>query len=411
MRRVLVVVLVLLAACARESAPAKPTPPPDPLLTQLEALLRTDPSDGAVMYALAWRNDRLERVDDALRWLEKIGTTPWENGLDPNDFPTSRARDAARFDAVRAAIERKWTPVPTARELVRIGDRDLLPEGVERHLQSGEILLSSGRKRKVVAVGPDGTTRDVVGPAQDGLLATLGLRVDAARGLLWVASVAAPFMEQPDDAPAGASRLHAFELASGRLHARFELAGPSLLNDVVVLPDGRAVVTDSINGGLWVTGDGKLEELLPAKTLIAPNGIAMAAVDGLLYVATFRGIVVVDWRARRAEPLAMPAAGARVPGIDGLYLHRGALVGIQNAVGRARVVRMPLTADGRGAVRVDVIETGSPVVVNPTTGVVVGDDFVFLVQRNREQPFESGTPPPREALEDIVLATVALPGA
>src|SRR5688572_21516436 len=59
MHRVLLVLLALVAACAREPAPAKPTPPPDPLVTQLEALLRTDPTDAAVMYALAWRNDRL----------------------------------------------------------------------------------------------------------------------------------------------------------------------------------------------------------------------------------------------------------------------------------------------------------------------------------------------------------------
>jgi sugar lactone lactonase YvrE len=409
MLRAILISVVALVACAR--GPAAPTSPPDPLLARLEADLDKDPGNATLMYALAWRNDRLERVDDALRWLEAVATTSWDAGLDANDFPNSRARDAARFDAARAAIERKWTAVPTARELLRVGERDLLPEGVERHPQSGELLLSSGRKRKVVAVAPDGTTRDVVGPAQDGLLATLGLRVDGGRGLLWVASAAAPFMEQPDDVLDGSSRLHAFELATGRMRARFEVPGPSLLNDVVVLPDGRAAVTDSVTGTVWVTADARLEQLLPAKSLPAPNGIAVGAVDGLLYVGTFRGIFVVDWRARRAEPLRMPASSTSVPGIDGLYLHRGALVGIQNAVGHPRVVRLPLTADGRGAIRVDVIETGSPVVDNPTTGVVVGDDFVFLARRNREQPFESGTPPPREALEDIVLATVALPSA
>jgi hypothetical protein len=214
-------------------------------------------------------------------------------------------------------------------------------------------------------------------------------------------------MERAEDTPAGTSRLHAFELAGGRLRARYELAGPSLLNDVAVLPDGRAVVTDSAADELWITAGDRLERLLPAGTLSGPNGLVPSQAGDLLYVANWRGISVVDWRARRAELLRLPAGATRIAGIDGLYLHDGALVGIQNAVGRPRVVRLSLADGGRAATRVDVIESGSPVVDNPTTGVVVDGELVFMARRNRERAFATGAPA-RDALEDIVVAAVRI---
>jgi hypothetical protein len=101
----------------------------------------------------------------------------------------------------------------------------------------------------------------------------------------------------------------------------------------------------------------------------------------------------------------MPPGATDLAGIDGLYVHGGSLVGIQNAVGRPRVVKVALAADGRSATAITIVESGAAVVDNPTTGVVVGDDLIFLARRNREHAFMGdGTP----VLEDIVIATVRI---
>jgi hypothetical protein len=124
-------------------------------------------------------------------------------------------------------------------------------------------------------------------------------------------------------------------------------------------------------------------------------------------VATWRGIVVVDVATRRTEPLRLPPGTTNLSGIDGLYLPDGALVGIQNAVGRPRVVRVPLDADGREGARVDVLDSGSALVDNPTTGVVVEGALVFMARRNRESAFAAGAARP-PALEDILIVSVLL---
>jgi len=398
---------LLLVACGRPVPGAPAAAASDPVMAELTAELARGPARGAVLYALAKRSDQLGRVEDALRWLERLAATGWDVGLDPSDFATSAAKATARYGALREALAVRWTQRPTARERVRLrGERDLLPEGIERDPATGDLLVSSLRKRKVIRVAADGTPRDLVSPGQDGLLATLGLRVDGERGALWVASTAAPFMERAADTASGTSRLHAFELATGRLRARYELAGPSLLNDVAVLPDGRAVVTDTAANLVWVTARDRLEPLTAAGAIVEPNGIAVSERGELLYVASWYGIMVVDLATRAVAPLGLPADATDLSGIDGLYVHAGALVGLQNAVGHPRVVRLPLAADGRAARGVEVIEAGSSVVDNPTTGVVAGGALLFLARRNRESAFVAGAPTP--VLEEVVIASVPL---
>ena len=121
------------------------------------------------------------------------------------------------------------------------------------------------------------------------------------------------------------------------------------------------------------------------------------------------GAASSSWTGAPAGPIRCdyPPGATNLAGIDGLYLHGGALVGIQNAVGHPRIVRLPLAADGRAATRIDVIESGSPIVDNPTTGVIIDAALVFMARRNREHAFANG-PPARDALEDILIAAVDL---
>ena len=60
-------------------------------------------------------------------------------------------------------------------------------------------------------------------------------------------------------------------------------------------------------------------------------------------------------------------------GIDGLTEHRGTLIGIQNVLGRPRVVRVHPETQA-----VELLASKHPLVHSPATGVVAGDEYVFL---------------------------------
>ena len=124
-----------------------------------------------------------------------------------------------------------------------------MPEGHAYDAKRGRVLISSGKLRKVVAVDADGRLADVTRPAQDGLLAVLGMKVDEGRDWVWVASAAAAFMVPARAEEAGHSMLHAFDLQTGETRMAIAYARtPSLLNDLDLAADGSVYATDSQSG-------------------------------------------------------------------------------------------------------------------------------------------------------------------
>jgi len=65
-----------------------------------------------------------------------------------------------------------------------------------------------------------------------------------------------------------------------------------------------------------------------------------------------------------------------VAGIDGLYWHKGSLIGVQNGIGTPRVAVFRLSADGLHVAKTTVLANN---LTTPTTGAVKGDDFYFIV--------------------------------
>lgn len=152
---------------------------------------------------------------------------------------------------------------------------------------------------------------------------------------------------------------------------------PSFFNDMTLMQDGTAFITD--------TGRNEVVRLAPgadsfetiATDLIAPNGIETSADEQKLYVADFRGLneIVLATNARRVLETSTP-----LNGIHGLVEHRGTLIGIQNVLGRARVVRVYLDE----ANRVELLESANPLLNNPATGVVAGDSYYFLASKGQK---------------------------
>ena len=77
-------------------------------------------------------------------------------------------------------------------------------------------------------------------------------------------------------------------------------------------------------------------------------------------------------------------------GIDGLYFDRGGLVGVQNGVAPARVVRLRLSASGERVDALEVLERARPDYAEPTLGVIVGRDLFYVANSQWERFGEDG---------------------
>ncbi|MEF9978441.1 MAG: hypothetical protein RR969_09615 [Thermomonas sp.] len=356
----------------------------DDRYAELDALIAREPAHFGALHHAARTAANAGDGDRAIAYLRALADAGFDDALEPADFSSladrSDYREIARRLEAASAI---GTPTLHAETHCL----DVLPEGAAFDSARDRFLMSSGRRRNVIAVDADGRCSDVLPPGDDGLLAVLGMDVDAEGDVLWVASAAAPFMRDAASAKAGETRLSRIDLASGRVLASYAPADPGLLNDLDLLPDGRIAVTDSIAGTVYLLDPSAdsptLQPVLPAGSFEGPNGI-VALPDGQLVVTDFHALWLVDPSASppmRKSRITTPG-GRYLGGMDGLARDGEHIVAIQNLVGRGRVWRFRIDPASAHVEDLHLLLRQHPDLRNPTTGVVVGRRFLFVADPN-----------------------------
>jgi len=397
------VILAAGAACTRVHAADAPPAAPSPqqqLLNALAAVVAKQPRHVGALYVAARTAASMGDEAAAIQWLDRLADIGMDDELDPDDFgafadtPAYRAR-AARFAA-------KAPPIGSPLRERETKCAGLLPEGTAWDAKRSELLVSSGRRRTVVAVDANGRCRDVVPPRDGGLLAVLGMTVDPAADALWVASTAAPFMIDRRPEEAGRAMLARIDLARGGVSHVYPLPEPGMLNDLALAADGSVYVTESQGGTVWSlrAGATALARVLPPATFESPNGIVWLAPSHLL-VADFDGLALVSLpdaagAAPRVRRLATPG-DVYLGGIDGLARSERGVIGIQNLVGRTRVWFLAIDLAHARVSHAEVILRGHADFRNPTTGVVIGDRLVFVADTKLQAPTGQGEVTPLPA--------------
>jgi hypothetical protein len=138
------------------------------------------------------------------------------------------------------------------------------------------------------------------------------------------------------------------------------------------------------------------------------NGIAVADDDKVLFVAGWIGIASVDIATKQAKLLAKPR-NISDAGMDGLYFHKGTLVGIQNPdLHPGRVMRYYLNSPMDTIERAEVLEAYNPLFEVPTTGTLVDDSLYFMANPQIDKGKNDGSMPPPNELQDIRILKLKL---
>ena len=378
----------------------------DPEVDRLRGYMAEARGHGGVMYRLAQALARAGQADEAVRWVKSALDQGLDLDLGDAAFASLREREDWQEQLARAEASK---PVATSRLAFRIPDPELIPEGIAWDPKTGDILVGSLYKKKIVRVDREGRARDFTATGQDGLEDVLGLKVDAERRTLWACTAASGRA----GSRAGRSGLLAYDLDSGKLRSASWLDnndGRHLLNDVAVTSAGEVFVTDSDAATLWkqAVGAPSLEAFVGPGTFLYPNGLALSADGTRLYVADFKhGLSTVDLATKASRPLPHPD-GVSPYGIDGLYRDASDLVAVQNGAGRERIVRYRLDAKGERIERLEVLESRNPLFRTPTTGVVEGDAFVYLANPNLDALDEDGNLKKGAHLEEVVVLRAPL---
>jgi sugar lactone lactonase YvrE len=260
-----------------------------------------------------------------------------------------------------------------------------IAEGIARDTARGRWLISGVHGRTIVALQPDGTPARYLDADvdADGLQ---GLAIDDARGILWAGSSGLPQAKDLPPEHRGRGGLLKIDLASGRLLARYDApaatAGERAFGDLTVGPDGTVYVSDSLQGEIWRLrpGAATLERLVAAGLLGSPQGLVVTPDGRRLILADYgAGLHVVDLATGIVSRMPAPDSSSFI-GVDGLIRDGDSLIAFQNGTSPQRVVRLNLDAVFSRIESWTVLAANLPNLEEPTSGVVVGDDLVFVAR-------------------------------
>jgi len=262
-----------------------------------------------------------------------------------------------------------------------IADPDFIPEGIAYDPGTRTFFVGSTFKRKIVAVDAAGKVRDFTKEGQDGMFGVVGLRVDVKRRGLWaISSNAGDTMPARglDKRCLGCSIVGRYDIASGRLLKKYSLPAlpaPHFLNDLAIAPSGDVFITDTMTGDLYRITRAKdaLERWIGLGSQVFPNGIDITPDGSTLFVATAPGIRKID-----VSKGTIASISRSVGTIDGLYFFRGSLIAIQPFEEFRKVARYHLSPGQDAIAKIETLEASHPMFKQPTTGVIVGDDFYYI---------------------------------
>jgi len=366
--------LLLFSALASTPAIVQDIANEGELQSQLETgkkFLATAADRGAVLFHLAATQAQLKEPHAAMENLKQC--IALKEGFDPIGEPAFIGlRDSRDFQTLIEQVHRDFPVVSTAQPAFTSVDKDLVPEGLAYDSSKDVFYLGSLHLKKILAISRSGETSDFVPADRYRLLPVLGIRVDKSDGSVWSAT----WIDN------GRSELVHFDKA-GALLGRFSVPEDGQkhgLNDLVVLPGGDVLVTDTAASCVYRFNAKQhtFHEVKFSRELLEPNGIALTDNASAVYVADQLGVLRFDLQSSHTNEVD-PGPHNTVSGADGLYWHAGKLIAIQNGIGSPRIAIFQLSDDGTKVTKTTVAEYRSKFTVLPTTGALDGDDFYFIV--------------------------------
>lgn len=241
-------------------------------------------------------------------------------------------------------------------------------------------LVSQIAGRTIVALAPDGTISPFLRPHPE-VSGVLGMALDARRGILWATTTPLPpAIYGEEHNPRFAATLLEIDAGTGEVMWVYDppLNGNDrAFGDLVLAPDGSVFVADSNSGDIFRLDSPRSElTLFVSGVFGSPQGMVVIG-DRLIVADYSSGLWQVPLTG--GSPARIPAPShASLIGIDGLMTDGDSLYAIQNGVAPQRVLRLTLSADGRAIDTVTVLAANLPELDEPTTGLVLNGELVFV---------------------------------
>ena len=281
-----------------------------------------------------------------------------------------------------------------------LNDSGLIPEGLTYNPLEKAFFIGSINKHKILKIFDDGRVVDFASPRQDGLGEVLGLKVDSSNQHLWVCS------NEIQDGVAVRSMIHQYSLEDYKLIQKFQLNEKGhLFNDIDVAA-GQVFITDSDANSIYqVSHENGLQLFLKDERLRFCNGLAFNSNARKLFVSSFTGLYSLDIKTKKLDRLHL--TGYHLFGVDGLYLFKNSLVGIQNTSFPESVNQYLFNEKQDGFSSARTLVAADHRFDVPTTGAIA-DGWFYFIANSQMGNFENGTIKDLSKLKEVVILKVKL---
>ena len=286
-------------------------------------------------------------------------------------------RERGSFSELEARMKANRSPISLATKIFSIHDADLLAEDVDYDANAQRFLITSVRKKKIVAITATGADQDFAKAPDNWSM--LAIKVDARRRVVWATEVALQGFIFAPASDWGRSAVVCYDLGSGKLLRRIEGPRGSALGDMVLTAEGNVIVSDGNGGGVYrLMRNSEVLQRLDDGDFMSPQTPAMHPDGRHVFVPDYmRGIGVLEITTKHVRWLSMQGRFA-LSGIDGLYFEEGRLIAVQNGTSPERAVAFTLDRTLSRVIGEKIIERSTEHFGDPTHGVVVDGSFYYI---------------------------------
>ncbi len=420
MRGIIYALIAIIGLAATDlQAQALPTPPP-PLLTDTELELAKTDNIGEIMAAAkaSYDGGDLRRYTYALKRLVQL--RPYNGAFmfklaqayGEQDMKTPAydlllrmqaqglSYDPSKFDQFKPiattnayayivqALKTNAEPWGAGKVAVTVASDVELLESLAYDADSEQFLIGSAHTGQILAVDMDGKAVERAKPAKAGdWWGVLAMAVDSERKSIWVASTMLPHFASFNRAELGRGVIVRLDLASGELLERFELpfdGKPHVVAGMTVAPNsGTVYAVDGVSNQLYRIKDSAIEPLVALPASINLRGITIDPQERFLYLSDYElGLMAADMN--KNEVVNLKLANQNFGGIEHLSWYEDRLIAVQNVNQPKRISSYSLSAEGDAVTKVQPLEANKPALAEPTIGTLVGDQFYFIANSQRE---------------------------
>ena len=327
----------------------------------LAEAVASQPDSPGIMLELAATAARQDDGPAAIAALEQIAGLGAAPPVE-RDPRFASLQGSASFRRVLQAFSLLREPAGVAEELVSLGGRTGIIEGIAWRTRTGDLFLGDVRHRGIWRRDREGRISRF-SAEDESLLGVFGLAIDEARGLLWAATSAVPEMEGYTADMKGTAALAAFSLATSELVRVATVPDDGRehgLGDLHVAEDGTVYATDAKAPVVWKLEPGAEEpqRFAEDRSLVSLQGIVRWR-DELVVADFHRGLFAVSPSDGRFRQL-LPPPGASLVGLHGLVATPSGIAATQPGITPERVVLI-LPAETENRVNaVSVLASGHP---------------------------------------------------